>query len=109
MPLHLDRTSRRSFVRTSIGVGISLITMGCLNQSRFLGWGAGSTADGDRHHGHDAEPEHWALLSDTHVAGDVRTTGLGVNMADHLRRATDEVLAMPARPAGVIVNGDCAR
>jgi Icc protein len=30
-------------------------------------------------------------------------------MADHLRRAADEVLAMDARPAGVIVNGDCAR
>jgi 3',5'-cyclic AMP phosphodiesterase CpdA len=53
-------------------------------------------------------PEKWALVSDPHVAADVTTARKDANMADNIRRAAAEILAMEAPPAGVIVNGDCA-
>ena len=54
--------------------------------------------------------EAWALLSDTHIAGDPALNARGINMADHLRQAVAEVLENHASQpfAGLLVNGDCA-
>jgi len=53
-------------------------------------------------------PNFWALLSDIHLAGDRRQLGRGINMADHFGHVSRDLLALPANPAGVFINGDCA-
>lgn len=50
----------------------------------------------------------WALFSDPHIAADRSTVHLKVNMADHLKSVVTEVAALPERPTGIFVNGDCA-
>src|SRR5205814_6074627 len=50
----------------------------------------------------------WALLSDIHLAADRAQLGRGINMADHFATVSRELLALPKRPAGVFINGDCA-
>jgi 3',5'-cyclic AMP phosphodiesterase CpdA len=53
--------------------------------------------------------EHaWALLADPHIAGDRTTVSRGAKVADKLAAAVKEVLALPALPANVLINGDCA-
>lgn len=90
MPIHLAPLSRRAFLtRTAaVAAGVSL--------TRFI-----SAAPAQ---------EDWniALLSDTHIAADPAALGRGINMADHLRQAVREVLALPDRPQAVLFNGDCA-
>jgi 3',5'-cyclic AMP phosphodiesterase CpdA len=54
------------------------------------------------------DPDSWALFSDIHIAGDRTKEARGINMADHFATASREVLALPNRPAGVFVTGDCA-
>jgi len=59
----------------------------------------------------DTKPpdEHsWALLSDTHLAADRATVARGINMNDHFLAVAREVLALPKRPAGLFLTGDCA-
>lgn len=50
----------------------------------------------------------WALFSDPHIAADHLLVHLNVNMTEHLEGVVREVMALPTRPAGVFVNGDCA-
>lgn len=89
MPFHLPPLSRRRFLVGSAGLGAGLF----LPQL-----GASAQAD----------PDRWALLSDTHVAADARMVARGVPMAEHLRRTVAEVLDPSRKPAGAILNGDCA-
>jgi Icc protein len=49
-----------------------------------------------------------ALLSDTHIDGDVSATAMGTNMADNLRTVLGDVLRSRGAVSRVIVNGDCA-
>jgi 3',5'-cyclic AMP phosphodiesterase CpdA len=91
MPIHLSPLTRRDFLRRSLAATAGLLTIPTLRA-------AGSNAD----------PNHWALFSDTHVAADPATLRLDVNMADHLRNAVAGVRALSSPPAGVLVNGDCA-
>ncbi len=55
-----------------------------------------------------ADENFWALFSDPHIAADPTVVHLNVNMTDHLTAVVREVTALPARPVGVFVNGDCA-
>jgi Icc protein len=48
------------------------------------------------------------LLSDTHLAADKSLVSRGVNMADHFQQVARELVALPKRPAGVFITGDCA-
>jgi 3',5'-cyclic AMP phosphodiesterase CpdA len=91
MPLHLHAISRREFLLRGAVAGASLLVIPALRA-------ANSKADAD----------HWALLSDTHIAADPETAKLNVNMAAHLRAAIAEVLALSAPPQGMLINGDCA-
>lgn len=50
----------------------------------------------------------FALLSDTHIAEDKSFSVRGTNMAENLRRAVSDILAMPEIPAQVFHTGDCA-
>lgn len=89
MPFHLAPISRRRFLLGSAGLGAGL----------FLPPHPAAA---------QADPDRWALLSDSHVAADPQQLARGVNMAENLRRAVAEVLDPTRRPAGLILNGDCA-
>jgi len=89
MPLHLPPISRRSFLRRSLAASAGLLTFPALRAA-------------------DADPDRWALLSDTHIAGDISTISRETNMADHLRTAVTDLRGRSVRYAGVFINGDCA-
>lgn len=92
MPLHLPSLSRRDFLRRSFAGAAGLLTV-CASQLAAA---------------QNRNPDHWVLLSDTHVAGDPATVMRGINMADHLRTAVDSIRSLTTAPAGVFINGDCA-
>jgi hypothetical protein len=102
MPIHLlpSATSRRRFISNVASLASGVILGAGL---RPLGLLQGQESLSDSR-------EAWALLSDTHIDGDVATNARGINMADHLRQAVGEVLQAHAqRPfAGLMINGDCA-
>lgn len=82
---------RKQFLRTSLGLAGVAAT---------VSWPApGAT----RH----ASETHWALLSDTHVAGNPQEVYRGFKPYDNLRTAVAQV--QTAAPQGVIINGDVAR
>ncbi len=91
MPLHLPPLTRRAFLRRSLAATASLLTIPALRAAE-----------------NDADPDRWALLSDTHIAADRAAINRDVNMTDHLEAAVKGVRALASRPAGVFVNGDCA-
>lgn len=91
MPIHLPPVSRRRFLATSLLAGAGLV----FQRNLFA---AGKSVD-----------EHfWALLSDTHIAADRNKVARDINMTEHLKNVCGEVIAEGSRPAGVMVNGDCA-
>ncbi len=91
MPLHLAPLSRRQFLRRTLAA--SAATLGL---PAFCVAAAG------------ADPNRWALLSDTHIAGDAAALSRGVHLAANLRSVIEQVRALPTPPAGLLVNGDCA-
>jgi Icc-related predicted phosphoesterase len=50
----------------------------------------------------------WVLCADTHIAADPKKINKSVNMTDTLTAVSKEVRALPERPAGMFVVGDCA-
>ena len=50
----------------------------------------------------------WALLSDTHLAADRAQQFRGINMTEHFEAVSRELTALPKRPAGLFLTGDCA-
>jgi 3',5'-cyclic AMP phosphodiesterase CpdA len=54
------------------------------------------------------DAKSWALLADTHLAADAAKVSRGVNMAEHFRAVSQELLALSKRPAGVFIVGDLA-
>src|ERR1017187_1874947 len=91
MPIHLPAISRRQFLIRSLASGAALAF------SPNLLAAAKST-----------DPNFWALLSDTHLAADRGLMARGINMTDHFTSVSRELLALPKRPAGVFITGDCA-
>src|SRR2546423_8124615 len=91
MPINLAPISRRRFLRRSIAASAAL----AISPSLF-----GATKRTDEN--------SWALLSDIHLAADPAQLGRGINMADHFVAVSRELTALPKRPAGVFINGDCA-
>jgi Icc protein len=91
MPIHLPPLSRRSFLRRAL-----IASAGMAYAPQLLA--------GDRR----ADPNSWIFLADPHIAADPKKVNKSVNMTDHLAAVSKQVLALPERPAGVIVAGDCA-
>jgi 3',5'-cyclic-AMP phosphodiesterase len=91
MPIHLPAISRRQFLSRSLVGGAAL----ALSPQLFAAIKR-------------TDPDSWALLSDTHLAADPAFMARGINMTDHFTQASREVLALPKRPAGVFITGDCA-
>ncbi len=91
MPLHVAAVSRRRFLQqgTAAAAGLTFLRSG---------WGAEQ----------DNDPSLFALLSDTHVPDSANVTARGTNMTANLTQVVREVTAQKTRPAGVIINGDCA-
>lgn len=89
MPLHLAPLTRRHFLRRTLAAGAGVLALPSLRAA-------------------GADPDRWALLSDTHIAGDAATIKRGVDLAAHLRATVAEVRGLATAPAGLIVNGDCA-
>ena len=91
MPIHLQPISRRQFLVRSLAGGAAL----ALSPSLLA---AAKRTD----------PNSWALLSDTHLAADRKLVARDINMTDHFTKVSGELLALPKRPAGVFITGDCA-
>jgi Icc protein len=91
MPIYLPPISRRKFLARSMIAGAAAALQPALFAAR-----------------RPADENAWALFSDLHLAADRGRIARGINMADHFTKVCREVLALPKRPAGVIVNGDCA-
>ena len=91
MPISLPPISRRGFLRRTL-----LVASGLALEPRL--YAAGKRADENL----------WALFSDPHIAADLAQLHGKVNMADNLKNVVREVAALPARPAAIFVNGDCA-
>jgi 3',5'-cyclic AMP phosphodiesterase CpdA len=91
MPIHLQAISRRRFLLRTLTGGAAL----ALSPSLLA---AAKRAD----------PNSWALLADPHLAADRGLVARGINMTDHFTTVSRELLALPKRPAGVFVLGDCA-
>lgn len=91
MPIHLQAISRRQFLLRTLAGGTGLaLSPGLLAVAKRT------------------DPNSWALLSDIHLAADRGLVARGINMTDHFTTVSRELLALPKRPAGVFINGDCA-
>src|SRR5438874_13587075 len=93
MPIQVPAISRRRFLAATAAVGAGLVRR----------WGF--AADGDQK---VTDSHRFALLADIHLAADPATLGLGVNMFDHFRRVSDELLRFTPAPSAVLIAGDCA-
>lgn len=91
MPIHLPASSRRHFLRNSIAAGVGLLT---------VRWSKAEDVGVDS--------DCWALLSDTHLAGNRDEIKNDVNMFRNLEQVLGEVRGLAKRPAGLFVNGDLA-
>jgi hypothetical protein len=91
MPIHLPAISRRTFLRRTAAAASAL----ALKPSLF--------AETKR-----VNPDSWALFSDIHLAGDTTETQRGVNMAEHFKTVSRELLALKESPAALFITGDCA-
>lgn len=52
--------------------------------------------------------DSWALLADIHLAAERSLKARGINMSDHFTTVSKQLTALPERPAGVFILGDCA-
>ncbi len=91
MPIYLPPISRRGFIRRTL-----LTATGLALAPHIL------AAE------KNTDENFWALFSDPHIAADRALIHNNVNMADHFESVVREVAALPVRPAGIFVNGDCA-
>lgn len=86
------RISRRELLRASLGAGAASLLM----HGRL--WAADAPVD----------PNRFVLLADTHVCEDGNKVLRDTNPCENFRHARAQYQAVNARPAGVIVAGDCA-
>ncbi len=90
MPIYVPPLTRRQFLKGSLTAGASLLW------PRHL-WAGEKPVDANA----------WALLSDTHITNDRTKMARGINMAEHFETALRDVIALPQRPGGALVTGDC--
>src|SRR4051794_31843305 len=84
------------------------LTLPPLDRRRFLAAALAGTAAGFAPAADAADPHTWALLADPHIDANPKAVSRGSCMGDRLAAAVKEVLALPQRPAAVLVNGDLA-
>ena len=91
MPIRLPPLSRRAFLRRSLAAGAGLVLSPRLYAAEAK-----------------TDKNFWAFFSDAHIAADRAQIARKTNMADNFAAMTRDLLALPERPAGVFVMGDCA-
>ncbi len=91
MPVHALPLSRRSFLTGTVAGTASLAMLQPT-------WAADSANN----------PNFLALLSDTHIPNTPDVTARDTNMTRNLKQVVRELVALKSKPAGVIINGDCA-
>lgn len=91
MPIHLPALSRRQFLLRSLTAGAGLLAHRPLRAAARV-----------------VDEHRWALISDPHIAADRAKMARGINMAAQFSTVVDEIIALPQRPAGALVNGDLA-
>jgi 3',5'-cyclic-AMP phosphodiesterase len=92
MPIHLAPLSRRRFLRRALAAGVG------------LGFAPQLFAAAQR----ATAANSWAFLADPHIAADPKRTNKETNMTANLAAVANELQALPERPAGAFVVGDCA-
>jgi len=91
MPIYLPPLSRRQFLKRSLALGAGLaISPELLATPR------------------ETDPNSWALLADPHLAADRGLVNRGINMTEHFKTVSRELLGLRVRPAGAFFIGDCA-
>jgi hypothetical protein len=93
MPVYLPQFSRREFLKRAAMAGAAF-SLSPRSVAGLFG------KPRDRH--------FFAFFSDPHISADAAEVQSGVNMAEHLAAAVRELIAWPAKPAAVIINGDLA-
>lgn len=92
MPIHLPPISRRRFLQGSVAAAAGMLLAPSLLKAAK-----------------PSDPHLWAMLADPHIAADPEKTGrFGLNMTEHLKLVSQEILSLETSPAGLIVHGDCA-
>jgi 3',5'-cyclic-AMP phosphodiesterase len=91
MPISLPPLSRRRFLTRSLAAAGGLVL------------GTEVFADA-----RESDGRSWALLSDTHLAANPDLVSRGINMTDHFKRVSQEVVGSQTPWAGVLITGDCA-
>jgi hypothetical protein len=94
VPIHIPAITRRQMLKHSAAWGAAMLT------SAWLLRRAWTMPPDARPH-----PEHWAILSDTHVAENLREVNTGVTMADNARQAAEQIATCGDRLAGVSAPG----
>jgi 3',5'-cyclic AMP phosphodiesterase CpdA len=91
MPILLPPISRRKFLSRSLAAvgGLALNSQSQTNNQKI-------------------DPQSWALLSDAHLAADRKLISRRVNMTDHFKSISEEVLGLKSLPVGIMITGDCA-
>jgi predicted phosphodiesterase len=92
MPITLPPISRRRFLRGALAAA------GAIALDPVLSWGNESAPN----------PHRLALISDIHLDADPASVSRNVNMLDHFRKVSQQVIALKDRPSMVLINGDCA-
>jgi 3',5'-cyclic AMP phosphodiesterase CpdA len=91
MPITLPPLSRRRFLAGALAAGAGAILPRTL-------WAEDKPAD----------PNHWVWLSDTHIWEERDKAHRATKPALNFGIVRRGILALPSRPAGAIVTGDCA-
>lgn len=90
MPIHLPPLGRRQFLKSAAAAAAGVLTLG------HRAWAQGAAS------------HRLALLADTHIDADENFISREVKMAENLRRVIAELHALENKPAGVVIDGDCA-
>jgi hypothetical protein len=91
MPITLPAISRREFLVTSIAAGATL--------------SISSSSRGDQSR---SDPNRFALLADTHIAGDRDAVVRGVHLSRNLQQVSQQIVEQHVPVAAAMINGDCA-
>jgi len=92
MPIHLGPITRRKFLAGSAGAVATLL---------LPEWARSANKS-------PVDPNRFAILSDTHVDGKPERIVRRINMAENMRKAIADVVALEAAPAGAVFCGDLA-